>query len=101
MAKFAHGHPLALVIGGVAAATQVPSAAGGTPQAAISALAQRFLAEADDPQLREALRAASVVRRITRTLLRALMPELPDNSLFDQLTGIPFIDPTPRRSNDP
>jgi hypothetical protein len=95
LARFAYGHPLALVIGGAAAATQVPSPAYGTPQAAISALAQRFLSKAGDPRLREALRAASVVRRITRSLLRALIPELRDDTLFDRLTGIPFIEPAP------
>ena len=94
VAKFAHGHPLALVIGG-AAATRLPSTARGAPQAAISALAQRFLAEIEDPQLREALRSASVVRRITRSLLRALMPELPDDALFDRLTGVPLLEPAP------
>ena len=91
LAKFAHGHPLALVIGG-AAAMQLPTAAGRTPHAAISTLAQRFLAEVEDPQLREALRAASVVRRVTRSLLHALMPDSTDDSLFDRLTRIPFVE---------
>ena len=92
LAKFAHGHPLALVIGG-AAAMQLPTAAGRTPHTAISTLAHRFLEEVEDPQLREALRAASVVRRVTRSLLRALMPESAEDSMFDQLTKVPFIEP--------
>ena len=93
LAKFAHGHPLALVIGG-AAASRLPSAAGRAPHAAINALARRFLADVEDPRLREALRAASLVRRITRTLLRALAPEVGDDALFDRLAAIPFIEPT-------
>jgi DNA-binding winged helix-turn-helix (wHTH) protein len=92
LAKFAHGHPLALVIGG-AAAMRLPSVAGRTPHTAISTLAHRFLEEVEDPQLREALRAASVARRVTRSLLRALMPDRDDDSLFDRLTRIPFIEP--------
>ena len=92
LAKFAHGHPLALVIGG-AAAMQLPMAAGRTPHTAISTLAHRFLEEVEDPQLREALRAASVVRRVTRSLLRALMQDSADDSMFDRLTKIPFIEP--------
>ena len=91
LAKFAHGHPLALVIGS-AAASRLPSTAG-TPHAAISVLARRFLGEVENPKLREALRAASLARRITRSLLRALTPDIADDDLFDQLTGIPFIEP--------
>lgn len=92
LSRFAHGHPLALVIGG-AAASQLPIASGRTPHAAVSALARRFLAEVQSPQLREALRAASVARRITRSLLRALTPNIAEDDLFDRLTTIPFIEP--------
>jgi hypothetical protein len=91
LAKFAHGHPLCLVIAG-AAASQLPSSAGRTPQAAISALARRFLAEVENPKLREVLRAASLVRRITRSLLRALIPDLAEDEFFDRLLEIPFIE---------
>src|SRR5215472_5206939 len=73
IATFARGHPLALVMAG-AASTQLPSRPNSTPQHAISAIAQRFLAEVEEPRLREVVRAASVVRRVTRSLLRALMP---------------------------
>jgi DNA-binding winged helix-turn-helix (wHTH) protein len=91
IATFARGHPLALVMAG-AASTQLPSGPNRTPQRAISAIAQRFLAEIEEPQLREAVRAASVVRRVTRSLLRALMPSLHDGLLFDQLAGLPFVE---------
>ena len=91
IATFARGHPLALVMAG-GASTQLPSGPNRTPQRAISAIAQRFLAEIEEPQLREAVRAASVVRRVTRSLLRALMPSLRDDLLFDQLAGLPFME---------
>ena len=91
IATFARGHPLALVMAG-GASTQLPSGPNRTPQRAISAIAQRFLAEIEEPQLREAVRAASVVRRVTRSLLRALMPSLRDDLLFDQLAGLPFVE---------
>lgn len=94
LTKFAHGHPLALVIGG-AAASRLPAATGRAPQAAINALARRFLAEVEDPQVREALRAASLVRRVTRSLLYAMVPEIADDALFDRLVAIPFIEPAP------
>ena len=91
IATFAMGHPLALVMAG-AASTQRPSGSNRTPQSAISAIAQRFLAEVEEPQLREAVRAASVVRRVTRSLLRASMPSLQDDLLFDRLASLPFME---------
>ncbi|MGA2409692.1 MAG: winged helix-turn-helix domain-containing protein [Candidatus Binataceae bacterium] len=95
IADFARGHPLALVIAGVqatAALAQLPSGLNRTPQRAISAIAKRFLAEVEEPQLREAVRAASVVRRVTRSLLRALMPTPEDDLLFDRLARLPFVE---------
>jgi DNA-binding winged helix-turn-helix (wHTH) protein len=89
--SFARGHPLALVIAG-AASTHLPAEPNRTPQRAISAIAQRFLAEIEEPQLREAVRAASLVRRVTRSLLRALMPSLRDDLLFERLAGLPFVE---------
>jgi Transcriptional regulatory protein, C terminal len=88
--SFAQGHPLALVIAG-AASTYLPAEPNRTPERAIRAIAQRFLAEIEEPQLREAVRAASVVRRVTRSLLRALMPSLHDDLLFDRLARLPFV----------
>jgi DNA-binding winged helix-turn-helix (wHTH) protein len=88
---FARGHPLALVMAG-AASTQLPPGPNRTPQHAISAIAHRFLAEVKEPQIREAVRAASVVRRVTRSLLRAMMPALRDDLLFDRLAGLPFVE---------
>ena len=90
IAKFAMGHPLALVMAG--AASQRPSGSNRNSQSAISAIAQRFLAEVEEPQLREAVRAASVVRRVTRSLLRALLPSLQDDLLFDRLASLPFME---------
>lgn len=92
LSRFAHGHPLALVIGG-AAASQLPPGGERTPHAAISALARRFLSDVDDPRLREALRAASLARRITRSLLRALTPGLAqEEDLFDRVAAVPFVE---------
>ena len=74
------------------ASTQLPSGPIARRSSAISAIAQRFLAEVEEPQLREAVRAASVVRRVTRSLLRALMPSLHDDLLFDRLARLPFVE---------
>ena len=91
IATFARGHPLALVMAS-AGSTQPPAGPNLTPQQAISAIAQRFLAEVEEPQLREVVRAASVVRRVTRSLLVALMPSMNDDLLFDRLAGLPFVE---------
>jgi hypothetical protein len=91
IAAFAQGHPLVLVMAS-AASTQPPSGPNRTPQQAISAIAQRFLAEVEEPLLREVVRAASVVRRVTRSLLRALMPSINDDVLFDRLASLPFVE---------
>jgi hypothetical protein len=94
IAAFARGHPLALVMAS-AASTQPPSGPNRTPQQAISAIAHRFLAEVEEPLLREAVRSASVVRRVTRSLLRALMPSIDDDVLFDRLASLPFVESAP------
>ena len=91
IATFAQGHPLALVMAG-AASTQRLTGPHRTLQSVLSAIAQRFLAEVEEPQLREAVRAASIVRRVTRSLLRAMMPSLHDDLLFDRLASLPFVE---------
>ena len=92
IANFARGHPLALVIAG-AASTHLPAERSRTPQSAISDIARRFLSEIEEPQLRETLRAASVLRRgFTRSLLRAMMPSLRDDSQFESLARLPFVE---------
>jgi hypothetical protein len=50
------------------------------------------LTEIEEPQLRETLRAASVLRRVTRSLLRAVMPSLRDDSQFERLARLPFVE---------
>jgi hypothetical protein len=75
-----------------AASTRLPLGTDRTPQSAIRAIAQRFLADVEEPQLREAVRAASVVRRVTRSLVRALIPSLHDDLLFDRLASLPFVE---------
>jgi hypothetical protein len=91
IANFARGHPLALVIAG-AASTHLPAERSRTSQTAISDIAHRFLTDIEEPQLRETLRAASVLRRVTRSLLRALMPWLRDDSQFERLARLPFVE---------
>jgi len=53
-----------------------------------------------DPRLRTAVEAASVIRRVTRSLLAALLPESPEPalsnpSLYDELAALSIVEATP------
>ena len=45
------------------------------------------------PEIRQLLKAASIVRRTTRPLLRALMPALDPDDAFTELASLPFVEP--------
>jgi hypothetical protein len=45
-----------------------------------------------DPVTREALDAASVVRRTTQSLLRAMLPEVAPQDALEKLRGLPFVE---------
>ncbi len=53
---------------------------------------RRYLADIDDPQTLEALNAAAVVRRTTRSLLRAMLPAGAGDEGFERLTSLPFVE---------
>jgi hypothetical protein len=90
--RFACGHPLALILAGSATASAMASVHDNEPMdAAVDRLAQRFLGEVEDAELREGLRAACVVRRITLPLLRALAPGAAVESLFGRLADLAFV----------
>jgi hypothetical protein len=85
------GHPLAIKL---AAATvrdgSEPSLEDVAAQEAVDTLARIFLADVD-PSTRAALEAGSVVRRVTRSLLRAMLGA--DDGAFEQLAELPFVEP--------
>ncbi len=89
--RLAKGHPLALVL--------AASASGEGPGEGLAALAlpdilhrltRYFLEHVDDARLREALEAASSVRRVTRPILAALLDTREDARLFDALADTPL-----------
>jgi hypothetical protein len=92
MNRVVRGHPLAL---NLAAATlrdsDEPALEEVAAQGAIDALARLFVADLDH-STRDALEAASVVRRVTRSLLEAMLDEDADDAL-DRLTELPFVEP--------
>lgn len=88
------GHPLAIRL---AAATSAGRADLGiddlTAHQVIDELSRIFLADVPDPLTRRVVVAASLVRRVTQSLLRALLPDLPPQDSFERLAALPFVEP--------
>jgi hypothetical protein len=89
--RLARGHPLSLEL----AAASVH----GRPdveledialQAVLDELTELYLDSLDGPT-REALDAASVVRRITLSLLEAMLPDRAPQDAFERLRALPFV----------
>ncbi|MDH3351964.1 MAG: winged helix-turn-helix domain-containing protein [Gammaproteobacteria bacterium] len=55
-------------------------------------LTRRYRAEVPEPEIRQAIDAVSVVRRITRPMLASLCPQIPDVELFEKLAGLSFVE---------
>ncbi|MBV1796201.1 winged helix-turn-helix domain-containing protein [Siccirubricoccus sp. G192] len=87
---FAAGHPLALAL--AARAAQSLSSDGAQPlEVVIPQLARRYLGDVTDAETREGLRAASIARRVSIGLLRALRPQSDPGALYDRLAALPFV----------
>ena len=87
------GHPLAIKL--AAATVRVgaePSLEDVAAQEAVDTLARIFLADIVHPSTRAALEAGSVVRRVTRSLLRAMLGTDADEE-FELLAQLPFVEP--------
>lgn len=83
------GHPLAQTIAAANTAAGIPAtdaAAGAT----IDVVANSYLEGAVDAVTREALEAASVVRRVTEPLLQEMVPGQAPGDLLDRLARLPF-----------
>jgi Transcriptional regulatory protein, C terminal len=79
--RFAHGHPLSLVL-----AANAPAMPG-----VVDTLAQLYL-DGLDAGTRRALDAASVTRRVTLSLLGALLPDDVPHEAFERLRALPFTE---------
>lgn len=89
----ARGHPLALTL---AAATLRHNALASLEEAAslglVQALAGVYLDEIVDMPTREAVRAASVTRRSTESLLAAQLPGIDAAVALQSLSALPFVE---------
>jgi hypothetical protein len=93
VASFTQGHPLALKLA-IAAIIERPNLnlKELESQRVVSELAQLYLSDISDPVGRMTLEAASVVRRTTRSLLSAMLPDIAPNDAYDRLQALPFVE---------
>lgn len=94
IARFAGGHPLTLLLAALAAKEQpVHTIREVTLDRLLGEFTQVYLNDLDG-LTRELLEAAAVVRRVTRPLLAALLPEIDAREAFQALARLPFVDGT-------
>jgi len=91
--RFAHGHPLSLVLA-ASALRERPDLhlEEGAIPAVVEELTQTFLSGVDDPLTRDVLDAASVVRRVTQSVLHAMLPSAAPQDAFERLRTLPFVE---------
>jgi hypothetical protein len=86
-----HGNPLALKLAASAAlANRSVSLEDAAIQEVMDELTALNLDDVDDPKTREAVQFTSVVRRITRSLLRVLAPDA--GEVWEDLRRLSFVD---------
>ncbi|MFE1199531.1 AAA family ATPase [Streptomyces olivaceoviridis] len=91
VARFAHGHPLALTLSATARATH-RFRAGEVPPEVVLPLLDRMVGEVPGPAHRQALEISAHSRWTTEDLLRAVLPEPAGAAVvFDWLRRRPYI----------
>lgn len=90
---FTSGHPLALKLA-AAAINERPELTlkEVESQRVVTELTHLFLADVKDSVTRTALEAASVIRRTTRSLLSAMLPDIDPGDAYNRLQALPFVD---------
>ena len=91
LARVCHGHPLALTLAASIHRTEPIALNAGVPQRVVEELSKSFLASITDSQTRQALEAASVIRRVTLPLLSAMLPEASPQDAQERLRALPFV----------
>ncbi|MHB8747599.1 MAG: AAA family ATPase, partial [Aggregatilineales bacterium] len=91
--QLTHGHPLALKLAAATIAERPNlNLKEVESQYIVTELTQLYLSDVPDPVAREALEAASVVRRTTHSLLSVMLPDLAPHDAYDRLQVLPFVD---------
>ncbi|HVS78067.1 MAG TPA: winged helix-turn-helix domain-containing protein [Steroidobacteraceae bacterium] len=87
--RLAGGHPLALRLAAGSLNRAVALEASDW-QTVLGTLVSRWLEEVPDEDARRAVRQTSVVRRVTKSLLRGLVEGCDPHDLFERLAALPF-----------
>jgi hypothetical protein len=91
--RIARGHPLALRLAAATVAGRPDlSLEEAATQPLIGELTRLYLSDVHDPVTREALDAASVIRRTTQSLLRAMLPHVAPQDAVEKLRALPFVE---------
>ena len=89
--RFVHGHPLSLQLAASALRERPDAPEDAVLPTVVQQLAELYL-DGLDAATREALDATSVLRRITLSLLGALLPGEPPQAAFERLRALPFVE---------
>ena len=89
--RFVRGHPLSLQLAASAIHERPDAPEDAVLPTVVQELAALYL-DGLDPATREALDATSVLRRVTLSLLGALLPGEPPQAPFARLAALPFVE---------
>ena len=89
--RFVRGHPLSLQLAASALQERPDAPEDAVLPTVVQELAALYL-DGLDPATREALDATSVLRRVTFSLLAAVLPEQPPQAAFARLTALPYVE---------
>ena len=91
--RFARGHPLALKLAAQTLPNNPDEARGEiVAHGVVEELTRRYLGDMRDPLTLAALNTAAVVRRTTRSLLRAMLEPAMAEEAFQKLSLLPFVE---------
>ena len=90
--RFARGHPLALRLA-AASVLERPELdlEKITSQTVVAQLTKTYIDDVQDAETRLAVEASAVVRRMTISLLRYMIPQADTESVFQRLQELPFV----------
>ncbi len=86
------GHPLSLTISAALAGAKVRRVEEVAAESLVESLAVQYLDEVSDSETRQALEAASVVRRITESLMAVMIPDRDPADMLSRVDALPFVE---------
>lgn len=91
--RLTRGHPLAIRLA-ARSAEERPDLrmADVGPHRVVEELSRLYLSDVPDPETRRALEAASVVRRVTASLIAAVLPDEDPETQLARLRDLPFVE---------